>query len=435
LSSSAGAHDDQSAPSEQRPPALPGKEPPGRPSYTRTLRNRPFFLVWLAQLISQSGDFIFDVALIWFVLEITHSALAVAVVVTGAILPNVILGPFLGVYVDRWDRRRTLVATNVGQGLIVAALAVFVALGRATFPALFAVVLLLGVGFTIVRSATNAYVPSVVPTHDLPPANGLLSLSGSLNQIVGLSIGGVFVALLGVTLPIEYDALSFFVAALLLILIPRKAPAPVDPAAAPKNFRDEFVEGFAFIRQNRFMLEIICIGVLVNFFGNGVFALFAPYTQFVLHAGVAVYGLLGAFVAVGSLVGAGVMGKVDMHTTAGKYLFAGGVTLGPLLLVVGLTASVPVALVVMALFGVAVTVTNLPISVAMQAKIPGRLLGRVGAAFSALVLATSPAGPLFAGWFAETWSVPAFFVLSGIVVTVVIALGAVMMRSLRTLRY
>jgi MFS family permease len=435
LSSSPGAQDRPSAPPEEREEALPSAAAPGRPSYTRTLRNRPFFLVWLAQLISQSGDYIFDVALLWFVLQETHSAFAVAVVVTGAILPSVLLGPFLGVYVDRWDRRKTLVATNIGQGVVVAALSVVVALGHASLPVVFVVVLLLGVGFTIVRAATSAYVPSVVPPDDLPPANGLLSLSGSLNQVVGLGIGGAFVALLGVTLPIEYDAISFFAAAVLLVLIPRIRPTAASAPVAPTTFREEFVEGFAFIRKNRFLLEIIAIGVLVNFFGNGLSALFAPYTQFVLHAGVVVYGLLGAILAVGSLVGAGIMGKVNMHTTAGKYLFAGGITLGPLLLALGLTTSIPVAFVVMALFGVALAVTNLPISVAMQAKIPGRLLGRVSATFGALVTATSPAGPLFAGWFAQTWSVAAFFVLSGIVMTVVIGVGALTMRSLRTLQY
>jgi MFS family permease len=430
-----GTNGSASAPLSEGGPSGEGPAA-ARPSYLRTLRNRSFSLLWASQLISQSGDFIFDVALLWLVLGITHSPFAVGLVVSGILLPSVFLGPFLGVYVDRWDRRRTLLATNVAQGIVTAVLAVLVVSGQATLPVLFLTVVLLGVGFTIVRSATTAYVPSVVPLDDLPPANGLLTLSSSMNQIVGLSIGGVFVALLGVTLPIEYDAITFFAAALLLLMIPRTPSTPAGPVSGAKpSFREEFREGFSYIRQNRFMLELIFVGVLVNFFGNGLFALFAPYTEFVLHSSAVVYGLLGAFLAIGSLVGAGVMGKVNMHDTAGKYLFAGGITLGPLCLAIGLTASIPLALVVMLIFGFALTVTNLPISVAMQAKVPGRLLGRVAASFTALILASSPVGPLFAGWFAERVSVGAFFVLTGVVITVVIGASALTMNSLRTLRY
>jgi MFS family permease len=406
------------------------------PSYRRTLRNRPFFLLWVAQLVSQSGDYIFEVALLWLVLELTGSAFAVAIVVTGTILPGVVLGPFLGVYIDRWDRRRTLVATNIVQGVVIAALSGLVIAGHVSLPGLFVVVLMLGSGATTVRVATNAYVPSVVPVTDLPPANSLLSVSGSMNQIVGLSIGGVFVALLGVELPIEYDAVTFFAAALLLLWIPRAVVA-ADPTATPTvpRFRAELVEGFAFIRRNRFMVEIIVIGIIVNFFANGMAALFAPYASFVLHGGPAVYGFLGAFVAAGSLIGAGVMGRIDTRHSAGRYLFGGGVAIGAVVLALGLTGDLAIAFALMLGLGVTLAVTNIPINVVLQAKIPGRLLGRVGAAFGALVTGVSPAGPIFAGWLAQRWSVGGVFVLSGAVIMVVIGVGAVTMPSLRSVEY
>ncbi|HXQ93865.1 MAG TPA: MFS transporter [Thermoplasmata archaeon] len=421
-------------------PPLPAATPPGPPStvpsYRRTLANRPFFLLWVAQLVSQSGDFIFEVALLWLVLELTGSPFAVAIIVTGTILPGVILGPFLGVYVDRWDRRRTLVATNVVQGVVIAALSGLVLAGRTDLSVLFAIVLMLGSGATTVRVATNAYVPSVVPVEDLPPANGLLSVSGSMNQIVGLSLGGVFVALFGVTLPIEYDAISFFAAAVLLLLIPAAGTvAEAGGAPASPGFRAEFIEGITFIRRSRFMLELIAIGIVVNFFGNGLFALFAPYADFVLHGGAAAYGFLGASVAAGSVVGAGAMGRVDTRRSAGRYLFAGGISIGVVVLALGLVGSLPIALALMLALGATLAVTNIPITIVLQAKIPGRLLGRVGAAFGALITATAPGGPLFAGWLAQRWSVNGVFLLCGAIFVVVIGLGAITMTSLRRVEY
>jgi MFS family permease len=416
-------------------PGLPSSPPPS-PSFLRPLRTRAFFHVWLAQLISQSGDFIFEVALIWLVLELTGSVVDIAIIVTGTLLPSVLLGPFLGVYVDRWDRRKILVATNVGEGIVVAILAFLVLSGHDSMALLFGIVLLLGTGGRLVMVATEAYVPSLVPVEDLGPTNSLLSLSGSLNQIVGLSLGGVFVALLGVTLPIEYDAITFFVAALLLSLVPSpKAPSTSPrPASAPSLFR-ELREGLSFLRQNRFLVELIGIGMIVNFFGNGLSALFAPYASYVLHGGPTVYGLLGAFVAAGSIVGAAVIGKMNTRKSAGRYLFAGGIGIGLSILLVGFATSTPVAFALMLSFGITMAVANLPMLTLLQAKVPDRLRGRVMAAFFSLVVATGPAGPLALGWIAERWSISAAFLLAGIAVTSVLAVGALTMKELRTVEY
>ncbi|EQD73673.1 Major facilitator superfamily MFS-1 [mine drainage metagenome] len=352
------------------PGPAPDASPRDRgPSYGRTLRNRSFLFVWIAQLVSQSGDFIFEVALLWLVLEVTGSAFYVGVMAAGTILPGVVLGPFLGVYVDRWNRRRTLIATNVIEGVIVAGLSLLVLAGRVDVGGLFVVVLGLGSGATLVRTATSAYVPSVVAVDDLPPANSLLQFSGSFNQIVGLSIGGVFVAAFGVALPIEYDAVSFFAAAVLVALVPRSQTGHREPLpATPGRFRTEFAEGLDFIRRHRFMVELIAIGVIVNFFGNGLTALLAPYTRFVLHSGPEVYGVLGAMVAAGSLVGGLAIGAVDTHRTAGRYLFGGGVVLGAAILAVGFATTVPFALAAMLAVGVTLAVVNVPLGVCCRPR-------------------------------------------------------------------
>ncbi|MGI0155707.1 MAG: MFS transporter, partial [Thermoplasmata archaeon] len=263
---------------------------PAAPSFARALGHRPFLLLWSSQLISQSGDFVFEVALLWLVLQQTGSAFYVGVVVAATLVPVVVLGPFLGVYVDRWPRRTILILTNGLEAVLVAGLSGLILAHAANIGGIVAIVVALATGGQVVRITSTAIVPQTVRTEDLAPANSLLSFSSSFNQVVGLSIGGVVVALFGVTIPIEYDALTFFAAALLLFTISGRTPAPSPaPERKPGAFRREFSEGLTFIRGNRFMLELIVIGVIVNFFGNGIFALFAPYASFVLHGGAAVY--------------------------------------------------------------------------------------------------------------------------------------------------
>jgi MFS family permease len=407
-----------------------------RPSFRRALQSRPFFLLWLSQLVSQSGDFVFEVALLWLVLETTGSVFAVGLVVAVTLVPGVVLGPFLGVYVDRWDRRTILIVTNVAEGLAVASLSGLVLAHTVGLSTILVVVFILGTGAQLVRTTSNAMVPQVVGREDLAPANGLMTFSNSLNQIVGLSVGGVVVAVLGVTLPIEYDALSFFVAALIVAWVSRRY-GRADDAAPLKGtrFSEELGEGIRFIRENRFMVELILLGAILNFFGNAVGALFAPYAKLVLQGGASTYGFLGAAVAVGSIVGAVIVGKLNTCRSSGKYLLGGGMAIGAMIAALGFTMSIPVALAEVLVLGVVISITNIPLSVLIQAKVPGRLLGRVGAAFGSLVAIGGPAGAFFAGAFAGATTVGTVFIVSGAVFLGVIAVSWFVMTDLRTVSY
>jgi MFS transporter, DHA3 family, macrolide efflux protein len=418
-------------------PAAPsGTSPSSAPSFRRALGHRPFFLLWLSQLISQSGDFIFEVALLWLVLETTGSVLDVGLVVTATIAPAVVLGPFLGVYVDRWPRRTILAATNVAEGLLVGGLSGLVLSHAAGLGLLLGIVTALGAAAQAVRIASNALIPQTVGTDDLAPANSLLSFSNSANQIVGLSIGGVAVAVFGVALPIEYDALTFFVAAALVLLIPRAVGRPEPkPVAGASGFRAEFVEGFRFVRSQRFLLELIALGLVVNFFGNAVSALIAPYADFVLHGGPVTYGLLGALVAAGAIAGAVLIGKVNAREHTGAYALAGAVGIGLSIAGFGLTDQIAVALAVAFVFGVFLSVTNVPLAAAVQARIPARLMGRVMAVFFSVIVAAGPFGTYFAGAIASRTGVESFFLYSGIAILLTVAVGSVTLRELRTLHY
>ena len=418
------------------PPPVPTAPTPRPPSYRRALAHRPFFLLWASQLVSQSGDFVFEVALLWLTLETTGSVFAVGLVVTATLVPAVLLGPFLGVYVDRWPRRTLLLLTNLLEGGLVAALSGLVLAHATGLVVILGIVAALGAGAQVVRIASNALVPQTVSTDDLTPANGLLSFSGSFNQVVGLSVGGVVVAVFGVALPIEYDAVSFFLAALLVALIPQAIGRPDPPEGDRQGrFRAQFIEGFAFVRAQRFLVEIIILGLIVNFFSNAVGALIAPFAALVLHGGAATYGTLGALLALGAILGAYLAGKVDARRHAGRYLFGGAMATGAVIVALGLTTEVVVALAEMFALGVVLSLTNVPMLSVVQAKVPGRLMGRVMAVLFSLVVASGPLGAYFAGSFAAASSVSNVFLLSGVVILVCDVVAVVVMTELRNVKY
>jgi MFS transporter, DHA3 family, macrolide efflux protein len=408
----------------------------GRPSFGRALRSRPFLLLWVSQFVSQSGDFVFDVALIWLVLETTGSIFAIGVVVTAALVPTVVLSPVLGVYVDRWPRRTILIVTNVAEGLLVGLLAGLV-LGHALNLALIvAIVLALGAGGQVVRLTSSAMIPQTVGKDDLGIANGLTQLSGSTTQVVGLSVGGVVVALFGTAVPITYDALTFFAAAVIVALMAVSVGRP-DPRGdgAPASFSEEFREGIRFVLGQRYLLELIAIGSIINFCGNATATLFAPYAEYDLHGGAATYGFLGAAVAVGAIAGALLIGKLDVRGRVGKVVLAANVGTGVAIAALGITRSVPLALGEAFALGVILSVVNVPLLAAVQAKVPARLMGRTMAALMALIMVAAPLGAFFAGAMAAATSIELVFVVLGIVILAMSGVGAAFMGEVRRLAY
>ena len=417
-------------------PAGATSAPDGRPSLGRALRHRPFLFLWSSQLVSQSGDFVFDVALIWLVLQTTGSVLAVSLVVVASLIPSVLLGPVIGVYVDRWPRRTILLATNVAEGVLVAAFSGLVLAHADGFPLILGIVFTLSIGSQFVRVTSSALVPQTVATADLVPANSLLSFSSSSTQIVGLSIGGVVVALFGVNLPIAYDAISFFVASILLLgmssAIGRPEPRPI---GSDGRFAHQFAEGFRYVAGQRFLVEIIVLGLVVNFAGNAVFALWAPYADLVLHGGAATYGFLGAMIAVGAIVGALAIAKVNVRPRFGMVVFAGLIAFGLLVVILGANRSIPLALADTFVIGVVLSVINIPLLSVVQAKVPARLMGRVMSVFLSLVLVAAPFGAFFAGSLAAATSIGFVYLAAGVLVIAVAGIGFLLMRELRNLTY
>jgi len=172
-------------------------------------------------MVSQSGDYIFDVVALWLVLQLTGDIFKVGLTTATILLPPVVIGPLAGVYVDKFNRRDIILVSNIFQAIIIAGIAVLYTLGSLSFPVLLVLLFLLNAGAQFVRPSVTAVIPGIMAKEDLAAANSLFSISSSMNQIVGFGIGGLMVLLLGVTVPIYYDPFTFIFAAASVVLISR----------------------------------------------------------------------------------------------------------------------------------------------------------------------------------------------------------------------
>jgi predicted MFS family arabinose efflux permease len=181
------------------------------------LRRRDFGLLWAGGLISETGDWFLLVGLPVWVLQLTGSSLVTATVFLVGLLPGLVVGPLAGVLVDRWDRRRTLVAVSLAQAAFLLPLLAVDGRDR-----LWIVYLVMAVEAALAQlndPARNALVPSLVAGADLVGANALIGLNSNLARLVGSPLGGILVEVAGLPGLVIGDAVSFLLGAALIALV------------------------------------------------------------------------------------------------------------------------------------------------------------------------------------------------------------------------
>jgi len=392
--------------------------------------------------VSQSGDAVFDVALLWLVLVTTGSTALVGITQAAVLLPSVLVSPIAGVYADRMNRRNLMIASNLAQGVVTASISLLYVTRALNFSLLVLLVLVLYSGTQFFTAANTAIIPRIVSKENLGAANGLFMLSTSANQLASYTAGGVVLATVGASASITYDSLTFFFAAAMLMLVAksygqtRVNGAPQGkPQQGESGFWKEFREGLSYVRESRVFLELIVFGFLVNFFSGGVTVLFAPYVKFWIHGGALIYGSILAASALGMIAGSIAIGKVNFRGYVGELLFLGVAVAGVLIVLAGLVTSIPPALIIVSLVGFVSAVINLPIQVLVQTQVPGEILGRAGTVMRSLLAAAPVIAAVLFGFLASITAIGVLFVASGVALTLVTLLLYIPFSKLRHAKY
>jgi len=362
------------------------------------LRQRNFALLWFGGLISFIGDWILFVGLPVYVYQMTGSVLATGIMFVVGRLPSIAFGSVAGVFVDRWDRKRTMVVAN----LVVVPL--LMPLLLVDSPDRVWIVYLVSLATNTVRQfmdpAENALLPKLVDKDDLATANALNTLNNNLARLIGPAIGGVVLALFYFPVTVLLDAISFVVAGGMIALI--SAPSSVtraDPVTAGEaegkgGVRREWVEGLKIVRNNRVVASLFAL-LGVNMIAEGILSvLMVIFVQAVLGGGSVEVGWLLTAQAVGGLVGSLLVGKVSRAIRAWQMVWVGFVLLGVIDMIIFNSGVLWVALILMAVVGVPVTLLQTGVMTLFQASVEDRFRGRVIGAFgtvSALLLMSSMA--------------------------------------------
>ena len=295
--------------------------------------HRDLRLVLSASLVSLVGDWILRVGLVYHVFVLTNSTIVSAILLLSSFVPQVLLGSVAGIFVDRWDRRRTMVATNV---LLALGLLPLLLVHDASRVWIAFVVIFWEAGIAQFFSpAEQAMLPRLVPDDRLVTANALNGQTRDLSRLVGSAVGGVVAAAGGLTAVTLVDAASFLVSAALIAAIRTsgRVDAPADePAAAAANrlavLRAEWIDGLRLMAHHR-VLRLLAIFLLVTSAGEGIMAtLFAPFVRQVLHGSNEAYGIVVAVQAIGGIIGGLFAAAIGHRVSAARLLGAAAVVFG-----------------------------------------------------------------------------------------------------------
>jgi Na+/melibiose symporter-like transporter len=399
--------------------------------------NRDVRLLLGAGLVSMTGDWILNVGVAYYVYDVTGSTLASAGMLLAVFLPSILLSSVAGVFVDRWNRKTTMVGANLLLALGLLPLLLVHSADQIWI--VYVVAAWEGIVELFFGPAERSFLPRLVADADLTTANALNGQIRDVSRLVGSAVGGVVVATGGITALALVDAATFLISALAIARI--RASGRVESAAAAdtpqvtasklRAVAQEWSSGLRFSVSQR-VLRVILIFSLVTTVGEGIMGtLFAPFVRDVLHGSGQDYGLIVSVQAVGGIVGGVVAASLGQRVSPVTMFGAGAIVFGLVDLVMFLYPLVFVeiwpAVVCMVVVGVPGAVTIVGLTTLLQRHTTDAYRGRVFGALGVVEGAAVVAGTLSAGFLGESVGIVPVLAMQGVGYVVA---GAVVLATL-----
>ncbi|MGZ4557816.1 MAG: MFS transporter [Mycobacteriaceae bacterium] len=385
---------------------------------SRFLVNRDFARLWYGQAISTVGDFVFDTTLtIWVATSLSARSHWAPAAVSGlmlcALAAIILVGPVAGVFVDRWSRRRTMLASEVIRGLLVGLLTLVTLLPRDALPAglwlaiLYAVVFVVNAAGQFFNPARFATIGEIVPDEaDRTKAVGLGQATAATAAIIGPPLAAPLLFTLGIQGALLINALSYAVSffAVRSVHFPNaEAAAPTTGETARKPaWRVEFAAGVKMFAANRFLVALLTVAVISSLGVGALTPLLVFFMSDNLHTATRLLDFMTMAYGLGSVVGSLVAGRAARLVGARNLTWSGLLATGCLLALYARQTDFSAAMALMFLMAIPVAALNAGLSPLLMAATQKEFMGRMIAVFTPVNMAASVGSVVIAGWLAST---------------------------------
>jgi MFS family permease len=397
-----------------------------------SLQHRNYRLFFFGQITSVTGTWMQNVAMAWLVLDLTGSPVAVGILVLCQFLPFSVLGLFAGVFADRLDPRRLVMATQAAAMVTATLLALLTLLGSIEPWQVYLLAVVRGIVLVFDAPARQAFTYQMVGPAELPNAVALNASLFNAARVVGPAIGGVIVAAFGPGLCFAANAVSFLAVLVALEAMRVHDLVPLKrEGARPAIFAGTW-EAVRFARRSRRVGIVLALVAVVSTFAFNFNVLLPVLAGETLDAGPEVFGILSATFGAGALVGA--LLSATIARASFKLLLLGTAGFGVAELVLAPAQTLAVAAACLFVAGLCFTVWNANANASLQLRVPDAIRGRVLGLYFYAFLGFQPIGGLVSGWLADAGGTTLAFAVGGTVTLVATGVALVRLGEVPRLR-
>lgn len=388
----------------------------GLRNLTWLLTNRNLSMLFSGQLVSQIGDSLYQIGLIWLVLDFTGSKSATGIVVMISHLPVLLFGLIGGVLVDRFNRRNVMAISDVLRALVVLVIPVSYFLDAMSLSLVIAVSFVMASLATVFNPARDSLVPDLVTKAHLVKANSLVQVTNYFAIFAGPALGAAILGIIGIAHLFTIDAATFMVSFIAIMFIAYRPVVTADQGKkGTAGLRGQLLEILRYVRSEKRLAWLLVLTAINNFFIMGPAIVGTPiFVKEVLNQGASSYALVESSLGFGMILGSILVNYLVKYLGKGKILLLGMIFDGVTYALVMFTGSLSLFMVLIAFHAIGIPHIVVSRTSLIQEWTDSDKLGRVFSLTNMAVVGMTALTTGATGWLAEYVGIEIIFGVFGV---------------------
>jgi len=341
---------------------------------------------WLGQLVSQLGDRVHTLAVIWLVYSWTNSGGTVGLVLIASTLPAFLISPFAGNLLDKYDRRKIMIICDFIRSALVLTLSVLAFMGKLDLTVILIFTVFISIGAAFFNPATMSIMPTIVKPGELVRANAFYQLSVNASGALGFMLGSGLIAAIGVPVAFLINGFSFLFSAYFLYQVAYKH----EKSTTRTSFWKDFTEGLKAAKMVPLIKRLLGPIIVINFFFSSLFVLIPVFAEGVFNKGSAGLGILMSGLTLGMFAGALIMSGKSLKIKVTYIIVFNLLFIGAAFLAMGLFENYYFFIAMLFIIGVALNLSNIALMALFQKIVPNEIRGKVFGLVTAASVSSQP---------------------------------------------
>lgn len=408
-------------------------------------KNKNLMLLVIGQIVSNIGNSVFITSAAWYIMGIlseTDSGLYIAIFMSCLLVPTLVFGPFSGVIADKFDRKKIIVGTDLIRGSLMLILALLSYFNLMSLALLFSITFICAFFETFFNPAVISSVPNLAKKENLSKANSLNSMSWKLSSMIGVSISGFLFHYFGIFGVLLINGISFILSGIseTFIDMPKAANSKYrfEINKIGKDILKDFKEGLIFLKTQRTLIILVGLALCINIIYYPIFDIIFPKTiKFNLDMSAEIYGILKAFIPIGSIIIMFILSLKSLKGKDSKWIINGVVFEGVIILLLGVPLAFFMNLyissslvlvtyaVLLMILGIIMGLMNIPLISSFHRLVPDEYRGRFFSLFETASQGSIPIGLFVFGIMSDRIQPTIIYIAAGLII---ISLGLWMSR-------